>query len=54
MLIALTILVFVTIAVVVFAFGAATLAPTSVLGTRLREIGWQQRPKAQTKPAIRT
>src|SRR5258706_2551324 len=40
------------IAVIVFAFGAASVAPSSVLGSRLREIGWQ-RPKAQTKPAIR-
>jgi len=53
MLLALTILIFITIAVVVFAFGAATMAPTSVLGSRLREIGWQQRPKAEEKPAIR-
>lgn len=49
---ALSIAVFLTIAVIVFAFGAATVAPSSVLGSRLREIGWQ-RPKAQTKPAIR-
>jgi tight adherence protein C len=49
---ALSILIFLTIAVVVFAFGAATMAPSSVLGSRLREIGWQ-RPKAEEKPAIR-
>src|SRR3981189_2990637 len=49
---ALSILIFLTIAVVVFAFGAATMAPSSVLGSRLREIGWQ-RTKAETKPAIR-
>lgn len=52
MVLALSILIFLTIAVVVFAFGAATLAPSSVLGSRLREIGWQ-RPKAEAKPAIR-
>ena len=52
LLIALTILVFVTIAVVVFSLGAATVAPSSVLGSRLREVGWQ-RPKAQEKPPIR-
>src|SRR5205085_5841051 len=52
MALALAILIFLTIAVVVFAFGAATLAPSSVLGSRLREIGWQ-RPKEETKPAIR-
>lgn len=48
----LPILIFVTIAVVVFAFGAAIAAPSSVLGSRLREIGWQ-RPKQEMKPAIR-
>src|ERR1039458_9689790 len=52
MAIALSILIFLTIAVVVFAFGAATVAPSSVLGARLREIGWQ-RPKALQKPAMR-
>jgi tight adherence protein C len=52
MLLALSILVFLTIVVVVFSLGAATLAPSSVLGSRLREIGWQ-RPKAQERPAIR-
>jgi tight adherence protein C len=52
MLLALSILVFLTIVVVVFSVGAATLAPSSVLGSRLREIGWQ-RPKAQERPAIR-
>jgi len=52
MALALSILIFATIAVVVFAFGAATMAPSSVLGSRLREIGWQ-RPKAEAKPAIR-
>src|SRR2546429_6181929 len=49
---ALSIFVFLTIVVIVFAFGAASVAPSSVLGSRLREIGWQ-RPKTQTKPAIR-
>ena len=52
MVLALSILIFLTIVVVVFAFGAATMAPSSVLGSRLREIGWQ-RPKAETKPAMR-
>jgi tight adherence protein C len=50
--IVLAIVVFVTIGIVVFAFGAATVAPSSVLGARLREIGWQ-RPKTQEKPAVR-
>src|ERR1700738_4992110 len=49
---ALSIFAFLTIVVIVFAFGAATVAPSSVLGSRLREIGWQ-RPKTQTKPAMR-
>ncbi|MGD0215224.1 MAG: type II secretion system F family protein [Terriglobales bacterium] len=48
----LAIVVFVTIVVIVFAFGAATVMPSSVLGSRLREIGWQ-RPKTEAKPAIR-
>ncbi len=48
----LSILVFVTIAVIVFAFGAASVAPSSLLGSRLREIGWQ-RTKTQAKPVIR-
>jgi tight adherence protein C len=48
----LPILIFVTIVVVVFAFGAAAVAPSSVLGSRLREIGWQ-RPKAQQKQPMR-
>lgn len=51
-ILALSIFVFLTIAVIVFAFGAATVAPTSVLGSRLREIGWQ-RPKPQPKTAMR-
>ncbi len=48
----LSIVVFVTILVVVFAFGAAAAMPSSVLGSRLREIGWQ-RPKSQPKPVFR-
>ena len=52
MLLALSILVFLTIVVVVFSVGAATLAPSSVLGSRLREIGWQ-RQKPQEKLGIR-
>jgi len=48
----LTILVFLTVAAALFAFGAAMVAPSSVLGSRLREIGWQ-RPKAEEKRAFR-
>ena len=55
MALALTILIFLTVVVVVFAFGAAGLAPSSVLGSRLREIGWQQgsKDKKEAKPVIR-
>jgi len=52
MLEALAILVFLTIVVVVFSLGAATIAPSSVLGSRLREIGWQ-RTKRVDKPVMR-
>ncbi len=48
MVVALSILVFLTIVVVVFSLGAATVAPASVLGSRLREIGWQ-RPKREER-----
>jgi tight adherence protein C len=50
--IALAILVFVTIAAAVFAFAAAAFAPSSVLGTRLRALGWQGEPEPE-KPPIR-
>ncbi len=52
MALALAIFVFLTIGIIVFAFGAAVVTPSSVLGSRLREIGWQ-RPAQQVKPAIR-
>lgn len=49
----LTVVVFVTIALVVFFFGAAVVTPSSVLGARLRALGSRsQQPKAP-KPAIR-
>jgi tight adherence protein C len=48
----LSIIAFFTVVAIVFAFGAASVAPSSVLGSRLREIGWQ-RPKTPAKPAIR-
>ncbi len=38
-LLILTVVVFVTVALVVFAFGAAAVTPTSVLGARLRALG---------------
>jgi tight adherence protein C len=52
MIVALSILIFLTIAAAVFSFAAAALAPSSVLGSRLREIGWQ-RPKEMEKPPLR-
>src|ERR1039458_8850004 len=48
----LTIVVFLTIALVVFSFGAAAYAPSSLLGSRLRALGWQ-RAKAPEKPALK-
>jgi len=52
MALVLAILVFVTIAAAIFAFGAAAYAPSSILGQRLRSLSWQ-RPQVQEKPAIK-
>jgi tight adherence protein C len=49
---ALAVLLFLTIAAVVFSFGAAAYAPSSVLGSRLRALGGQQRT-VQQKPAFK-
>jgi tight adherence protein C len=48
----LAILIFVTIALAVFAFGAAAYAPSSVIGSRLRSLSWN-RPQVQEKPAMK-
>jgi tight adherence protein C len=48
----LTIVVFVTVVAVVFAFGAAVVTPTSVLGARLRALGGQP-AEVREKRAIR-
>jgi tight adherence protein C len=48
----LTIVVFVTVALVVFAFGAAAATPNSVLGARLRALGGQQARSAE-KPSLK-
>jgi tight adherence protein C len=48
----LAIIVFVTIVVAVFSLAAAAFAPSSVLGTRLRALGWQGEPEPE-KPPIR-
>jgi tight adherence protein C len=49
----LAIVVFLVVAVAVFAFSAATIAPKSVLGERLRALGSQQPKVAENRPAIR-
>ena len=48
----LTIVVFVTVVLVVFAFGAAVATPTSVLGARLRALSGQQ-TRAPEKTALK-
>jgi len=52
MALALTLVVFLTVVLAVFSFGAAAYAPSSVLGARLRALGWQ-REKPQPKPALK-
>jgi len=47
----LTIVVFVTVVLVVFAFGAAAVTPTSVLGARLRALGGQA-TQVQERPTV--
>jgi len=49
----LAIVVFVTVVLVVFSFGAAAVTPTSMLGARLRALGGQQTQALQEKPALR-
>src|SRR5258706_15043873 len=45
-------LLFVITALAVFVFGAAAYAPSSIIGSRLRSLGWN-RPQVQKKTAIR-
>jgi tight adherence protein C len=52
MTVLLIIVLFVTIGVAVFSFGAAAYAPSSVLGSRLRQLG-VQKPVEEEKPALR-
>ncbi|MGA9388844.1 MAG: type II secretion system F family protein [Candidatus Sulfotelmatobacter sp.] len=47
-----TIIVFVSVVLVVFAFGAAAVTPTSVLGARLRALGGQP-AVVQEKPGVK-
>jgi tight adherence protein C len=49
----LAIVVFVTVVLAVFSFAAAVVAPSSVLGARLRALGSQLTPQAENKPALR-
>src|ERR1700690_3873441 len=51
-LVLLTIVVFVTVVLAVFALGAAVITPSSVLGARLRALGSQQQP-VEVKPGFR-
>src|SRR5947207_13535818 len=52
MALALAIVLFLTVALGVFSFGAAAYAPSSVLGARLRALGWQK-TQPREKPAFR-
>ena len=47
------ILLFVLIALAIFAFGAAIIAPSSVLGARLRSLATQRSQAQREKPAIK-
>jgi tight adherence protein C len=47
----LTVVIFLTVVAVVFAFGAAVVTPSSVLGARLRALGGQA--TTQDKPALK-
>ena len=49
----LTIVVFVTVVLVIFSFGAAVVTPSSMLGARLRALGGQQQQAIQEKPALK-
>ena len=49
----LIVVVFVTVVMVVFAFGAAVVTPSSVLGARLRALGGGLTQAVENKPAFR-
>src|SRR5437870_11042706 len=49
---ALAIIVFLTITIAVFAFASAVATPSSMLGARLRSLGWQKQAEAE-KPRIK-
>ena len=46
----LVIVIFLTITLVIFIFGAAFYAPSSVIGTRLRALGWQKEQQPEKTP----
>jgi len=48
----LALLIFVAVALAIFAFGAALYAPSSIIGSRLRALGWQ-RSQAPERSAIK-
>jgi len=50
---ALAIIVFLVVAISVFAFVAAAITPSSMLGARLRALGSQQPKPTENRPAIR-
>ncbi|HEY7098380.1 MAG TPA: type II secretion system F family protein [Terriglobales bacterium] len=50
MLTALVIIVFLTVVLATFSFGAAAYAPSSILGSRLRALGWQRTQTQQKAP----
>ena len=55
MVLALTILIFLTVAVVIFSFGAAVVTPNSAIGARLRSLGFERDappPKAAVKERL--
>ncbi len=53
MLLALSIALFITVALVVFSFAAAAYAPSSVLGSRLRSLAGGQKQQQPEKPALK-
>jgi len=52
MVLALTILIFVTLVVVIFSFGAAVITPNSTIGARLRSLGFERQTQPE-KPAVK-
>jgi tight adherence protein C len=49
----LSIILFLTVPLLISSFGAAAYAPSSVLGSRLRQLGWQRAQPQQKKPAFK-